>query len=245
MKKSLFKNNYIFLQIIIALILIDTFILSYFIFHEGSYWYYFFLDITTSLITLLFATFVVEKTIDNFRRKEEEKKWSTARSYAYKDIGNLARGLATTIFIYTKTKFTVQDTSSFADDTNNYYLGKIEQIDDDHLQNFFDMLYQNGDEIKNAVMRDKVDIESTISFYKDVLPPHIIQPLWALRSSMNRFAIAYTESYDILILPKSAKQPEIDKSLQELAVLTCKNAFKSYIASSAKLLKTMESFKEN
>lgn len=236
MKK--FQNRSV--QIITCLIIAISYILSNYFFKEHGYWYYFFLNIATDLFVLVFATFVVEKAIEDYKIRQEEKRWSTARNYALADIGNLSRSLATTILLYTKTDFDVQTASQQTKIGNSHLLEKLEQVEEKHFKTFFEMLFENSKEVKKAFMRDKIDLESTISLYKDVLPPDFLETLWEVRSSTNRFNIAFTESYNILTVQKIGENnEETNETLREWAINTCKTSLKTYIKSIIKLLKTV------
>ncbi len=223
-------------QIITCLIIIISYLLSNYFLKEHGYWYHFFLEIAADLVVLIFATLVVEKAIDDYKNREEDKKWSAARNYALTDIGNLSRGLATTVLIYTKTDFDVQTASNQTKIGNSYLLERLEQVQEKHFKILFDMLSENGREMKKAFLRDKIDLESTISLYKDVLPPKYLEALWEARSSANRLNISITESYNIVALQNVDSKETLSTTVNEWVMHACKSSLKAYIKSAIKLL---------
>jgi hypothetical protein len=240
MKKKLHISTvYRILQGLTLLVLATSFYLSYVYFPADTYWYYFFLNITTDTVVLLFATFVIEKGIETYKVAEEERKWLSARKYAHRDIGNLSRGLAATVLLYTKTEFTASQASGHTKEGYAYVLEKIEHIHEEHSHTFFKLLLEKGEEVKKVITRDKVDLESTITLYKDIVPPHLLQRLWSVRSALNRLTIVVTETHDILKLIEGKESSAATDGIPEWAMKTCTASLDGYIHSLTKLLKVI------
>lgn len=239
MKRSRINIFYRLLQLLAFIFLGVSFYLSYFYFPHESYWHVFFLHITTELVVVLFVTFIFEKALEHSRATSEEKRWFTAKSFAKHDMEHLARSLAATVLIYSDTKFSTKEASQPSKEGDLYLIEKLENITDAHLKSFFSALSKDGEEVKRAIRRDKFDLESTISLYKDVLPPQFLHPLWATRSSMNKFNTVFMECFALFKDHNENKPSSSEEGLYEKAFETCEESLRAYINNLAALLKAI------
>jgi len=238
-KKNLKSIFYRLSQLSIAVVFIITFLLSYFYFPKDSYWYLLFLGICSEMLVLLFATFFIERSIEAYKLDIEEKKWLHAKEYAHKDIQNLTKSLAITIFI--AAKIDLKEAISANNDSSDINELLVKMRSDGLNQILEEKLLPQAQKFSVALNRDKSDLESTIMLYKDIVPPYLLHSLWLVRSQLDRFSSTLEEGFSSLLeVGQVGELKDTDnKELYSMIIASCETALNYYLIRLEELLKKL------
>lgn len=227
-------------QFSIVVVFLITFFLSYFYFEKDGYWYFFFMSMAAEMVILLFATFFIERVIDEYKKDKEEKKWLYAKEYAHSDIQNLARALAITIFIAVNIDF--KDALSGDNNENSNINNLLSKLKNDKSAAIIkEKILPQAQELSLALNRDKSDLESTIMLYKDVVPPYILHSLWLVRSQLGRFASTLIEGNSSLLEAQQSGGLKDEESikLHTMVITSCETSLHLYLYRLEELLKKL------